>query len=295
MQLRTSILNGPDQNVDVKDHIVYLPLFGASAAEEFQSSDAYVFFFFEKGDGLHSIDYLDYPVKSSEVHITFPNQVQSWIFQTDCIGHRLIVSNAFIAQLMNEADQFNYATNKFPVIKVSNFDFKDLVANLKVIARELARPQINWQIVNLRVRLILLILNAKISAELHSSKKTSNSNIITIADNFKALLNKHIRETRSVHFYSDELFVSANYLGILCKRIFGKSAKTIINERLLLEAKRLLLGTNYSVKEIAYKLGFTDMANFSSFIKHMTGNSPKEIRQQQAESNGPAQSQLVSE
>lgn len=295
MQLPITSLNGPDPDVNVKDHIVYLPLIGASKAEQFQFSDAYVFFFFEKGDGLHSIDYLDYPAKSSEIHITFPNQVQSWTFQADCVGHRLIVSKYFIEQLMNEADQFNYATNRFPAIKVSNFDFIDLVANLKVIARELARPQINWQIVNLRVRLILLILNAKISSGALSPKKTSNSNIVTIADKFKALLNKHIRETRSVHFYSDELFVSANYLGILCKRIFGKSAKIIINERLLLEAKRLLLGTNYSVKEIAYKLGFSDMANFSSFIKHMTGNSPKEIRQQQAENTGAAQSQLVSE
>ncbi len=52
----------------------------------------------------------------------------------------------------------------------------------------------------------------------------------------------------------------------------------MINERVTLEMKRLLLRTDYDISEIAYKLGFNELSYFSRFFRRNTGMSPHEFR-----------------
>ena len=63
------------------------------------------------------------------------------------------------------------------------------------------------------------------------------------------------------------MFISAKHLNNLCKKGLNKTVTNLIHERIMIEAKRLLLFTDNSISEIAFELGFTDKSYFMRFLK----------------------------
>ena len=68
--------------------------------------------------------------------------------------------------------------------------------------------------------------------------------------------------------------ITPKHLSQTVKNLSGKTAKELIQDRVVLEAKRLLLHTPLSIKEIAYQLGFEEPLHFSAFFKNRAGVSP---------------------
>ncbi|QBQ41625.1 AraC family transcriptional regulator [Sphingobacterium psychroaquaticum] len=82
----------------------------------------------------------------------------------------------------------------------------------------------------------------------------------------------------SVSYLADKVNLSPNYLSDLLKKETGMNAKDHIHHHLIEEAKNILLGTNKSISEIAYELGFEYPQYFSKLFKQKTGNTPQEFR-----------------
>lgn len=97
---------------------------------------------------------------------------------------------------------------------------------------------------------------------------------------FTSLLAMHYREHRPIDFYASELSLSAAHLNALCRRLAGQSALQLINQRLLLEAKRSLVYTAMTVNQVSDSLGFSEPAYFSRFFKRCSGVTPKAFRLQ---------------
>ncbi|MBC9251702.1 AraC family transcriptional regulator [Pseudomonas alcaligenes] len=97
---------------------------------------------------------------------------------------------------------------------------------------------------------------------------------------FTRLLEAHYRAHRPIEQYAAELGISAAHLNALCRRLAGQSALQLINQRLLLEAKRCLVYTAMTVNQVADSLGFSEPAYFSRFFKRSTGLTPKAFRLQ---------------
>ena len=93
------------------------------------------------------------------------------------------------------------------------------------------------------------------------------------------MIDKNFMRERQVQSYAAQLGISSNYLNVLTRKHLGKSALNMINDRVMLEIKRLLLRTDYDISEIAYKLGFNELSYFSRFFKRNTGMTPIEFRQ----------------
>ncbi|CAL1517675.1 AraC family transcriptional regulator [Chitinophaga sp. MM2321] len=91
------------------------------------------------------------------------------------------------------------------------------------------------------------------------------------------LVNSHYIEKRTVKEYADLLSITPNHLSQTIKAVSGKNALSYISERLVSEAKSLLLYTDFSISEIAYRLGFSDPANFGKFFKKESGVPPSEF------------------
>lgn len=95
---------------------------------------------------------------------------------------------------------------------------------------------------------------------------------------FIQLLNLHFKEQSSLQFYADQMNITQDQLSQICKKGVGWSPKAMMQEKLLREAKRLLLFENKSVKEISYDLGFTEPTNFVKFFQQHMNMSPKNFR-----------------
>lgn len=97
---------------------------------------------------------------------------------------------------------------------------------------------------------------------------------------FKKLVSERYLSHRSVSDYALQLNVSPNYLNALCKKHEGKTATQLIQDRLLLESKRLLYATDMNVKEISFYLKFEDVSYFNRFFKKQTRITPVQYRRQ---------------
>ena len=95
---------------------------------------------------------------------------------------------------------------------------------------------------------------------------------------FSKLVSDTISENLSVNEYASRLNLTVDKLNEICKKNYGQSPKTIILEKKITEAKRLLYFTDLSVKEIAFHLGFEDSSYFSRIFKQKTNLSPTEFK-----------------
>ena len=91
---------------------------------------------------------------------------------------------------------------------------------------------------------------------------------------------QHYQHNSEVRFYAERLNVASGYLAQVTRKQRGLSPKAVIDERILIEAERRLRGTNETVQEIAYALGFSTQANFAKFFKKQKGISPTQFRKQ---------------
>ena len=96
---------------------------------------------------------------------------------------------------------------------------------------------------------------------------------------FRDLLETNFTKLKSVKDYASKIFISEKRLGQATTKILGKLPKEMINERVLLEAKRLLVHSNLSIKEIGQELGFDDPAYFVRYFKKNTETTPVEFRE----------------
>ena len=117
-------------------------------------------------------------------------------------------------------------------------------------------------------------------------KQLGEQNGILIPNNEKLrklelLIEQHFKAHKTVAFYASQLHVSARHLNNIVTQKSGKSISSMIQERLLMEAKRQLLHSEKTVNEIAYQLGFSDKAYFHRFFKKYTGLTPLAFRKNQ--------------
>ncbi|UOQ68325.1 helix-turn-helix domain-containing protein [Hymenobacter volaticus] len=105
---------------------------------------------------------------------------------------------------------------------------------------------------------------------------------------FQQLLELHYAQWKSVAEYADQLHVTANHLSVSIRKETGQPASEHIRRRIMLEAKRLVSLRDASLKEVAYQLGFEDVAHFSKLFKRCTGITFSHFKKQiQAQYNCP--------
>ncbi len=97
---------------------------------------------------------------------------------------------------------------------------------------------------------------------------------------FAILLEQHVAARHDVQFYADALQLAPAKLSKLLSRTVGKPTKQVIDERLVLEAKRYLLYTDLPLKEIAALLGYADPFHLSKTFKRVAGETPQAYREQ---------------
>ena len=101
---------------------------------------------------------------------------------------------------------------------------------------------------------------------------------IEIVLSFFHLLTEHIAISRSPSYYASLLHISPVYLNEVVKEVTGISATSYIRNELVMQAKRLLVHTNYAIKEVSNSLGIDDYAYFSRIFTQTTGISPSAFR-----------------
>lgn len=184
--------------------------------------------------------------------------------------------------LLNNIKKNHFLTNAFPS-KVSIKKEHNLIVNIfdeigKLLKALYQEPMdVDLHIVkNLMTTLLLIIQKRTIScSQPPQLGKTSTRNL---AVQFIQLLDQYLLKEASLKFYIDKLSTTEATLKSQCKQTLGFPPKEVMQQKLIIEAKRHLLNNEIPVQEIAYHLGYTDPSNFNKFFQKRVGISPKEFR-----------------
>lgn len=96
---------------------------------------------------------------------------------------------------------------------------------------------------------------------------------------FNDLIDRHMSEPLAVAEYADRLAISPTHLSRVCRAACGVSARAVIRERRMAEARALLAHTDIRVSAVGYSVGFADPNHFSRIFRDHCGVSPKSFRQ----------------
>ncbi|MDQ0420766.1 AraC family transcriptional activator of pobA [Peteryoungia aggregata LMG 23059] len=125
-----------------------------------------------------------------------------------------------------------------------------------------------------------LALTARIATQELSEADPADDNDRRI-EAFSTLLHREIRNHRPATFYATALGITPTHLNRVLKAKTGFGTQELIARRLIEEAQRELIFTPGSVKEVAFRLGFSDPAYFSRFFSRQTGSTPREWRERE--------------
>jgi len=245
--------------------------------------DYYTIIFIERGQGTHFIDFTEYEIADRSIFFIMPGQMHQVILTSEPTGwiitftEEFLIANSIPDKMINDIYLFN-DYGQSPPLPINENDmpvYKNLILQMAHFEKSL--ETYTQEAVGSLVKVFLIQGNNHCSL-----RKSNNPQLVETSNHilrtFKQLLNKKYATDHMVSNYADELAVTSDYLNKTVKNLTGKSAKDHIQSKLITEAKRSLLFSNISNKELAYELGFEESAHFNNFFKKSTGQTPSEFR-----------------
>lgn len=111
-------------------------------------------------------------------------------------------------------------------------------------------------------------------SEMTERKETGRTRIVA----FEELIERHFAQLKKPAEYADLLAITPNYLNKICREALGQTAGSVIRQRIVIEAKRLLLYTPDTVSQIADRLGFDSTSYFVALFRKQSGMTPEQFR-----------------
>lgn len=266
------------EQVAGRQELLFNELYGAKIIEKPHTHDFFMIILFDEAEGIHTIDSVDYQIDHHQVHVLFPGQIHKWDIKTGTIAYQLMIGRLFFEHF---APYFRFSFTNYqnhPVIQLTDDAFCLLHYEFNAIKKELQRDSSLVELISARAAVVAAIVSRE-AEHVFTEFKVYQSN--PRLAKFNMLIDEFFKKEKLVSFYAEKLHISGNYLNVLCKKHLKISATRLIQQRVCLEAKRLLRTTDFSVKEIAFELGFADQAYFSNFFKSQTGVSPTEFQKKQ--------------
>lgn len=245
--------------------------------------DYYTIIFVERGKGVHYVDFTEFKIEDLTIYFIQPGQMHQLVLSSEPAGwvitftEEFLVANSISEKLINDIYLFN-DYGQSPPLQVNEEDlpvYKNLIDQMNHFTGSL--ESYTLEAVGSLLKIFLIQSNNHCTL-----RKSNNPQLIEtgnhILSTFKQLLNKRYATAHMVSDYAAEMAVTGDYLNKIVKNLTGKSAKDHIQSKLITEAKRALLFSDISNKELAYELGFEESAHFNNFFKKITGQTPSEFR-----------------
>jgi AraC family transcriptional activator of pobA len=276
----TSLLSGKPAMIEVHEangiDIIIEPAFLMP-----HRKDYYFFAFVEEGSSRHWIDFMPYTVKPGHFYFTVPQQVH--------LKENTVPIKGYVAGFTEEFLMLeeNRMLRRLPVIQnpAGAHEIVLTAENISYIKDVMSKmtDEYNaggaWQNQMLTSWLrVLIIYLSRLYTEQFGEDKITQSHCLL--KSFQELIAERHAELHDVATYAGLLHLTPGYLNDVVKQQSGKTAISHIHNRLVVEAKRKLLHTDLSVKQIADQLGFEDAAYFNRFFKRLTDTTPIAFRNQ---------------
>lgn len=246
----------------------------------------YHIIWFQQGSPTHLVDFNPIKIKPNTLLFLSKDTVQRFDNKTKFEGKAILFTDSFFCKtetdtkFLRNSILFNdlFSVSQIQVEKQSKL-FTEL---LQQMMEELKNTKDNSQ--------ADILKNLLHNFLLHSERERRKQNFTEIKKGadldyvmlFKDLLEIGYKSQKQVNYYAKEIIITEKRLNQATTKVLGKSPKQLIDDRIMLEAKRILAHTTESLKEIGYRLGFEEPTNFIKYFKKHSKLTPTEFREKNA-------------
>jgi AraC-like DNA-binding protein len=256
----------------------YPEMFGS-----FERLDRFDLVWLKEGKGIHTIDMQDHPYEGSVLFVLSPGQIHRITHEGTARGVSLrFSSSAFHSE--RDFEDFVLDTCMFdtetscPAIRIDDTTSCIVDDILVRMSEEAAIDEPDSIIVTSSYLKILITTVNRLKRKKALDQITLTDPTYVLFRKFKIAVERNYSNNHSVQEYARLLNSATKSLNSASRKYGGMSASALIQNRILLEAKRALTYEARTVKEIGYELGFDDPAYFTRFFSRKIGVPPSEFR-----------------
>ncbi|MBD0724019.1 AraC family transcriptional regulator [Flavobacterium sp. L1I52] len=257
-----------------KNHLV-----NHSFIEKPHRHDFYLLVFFTHGSGVHEIDFNRFEIKAGSVFVLQPGQMHHWVLSEDIEGFIIFYTaemyNLYFGKKKIDDYPFYFSVQNNPEILLEKPEMETVLSYFENLVVEMQSEQL-WK--QDKIMNILDSIHIELARKYNEIYVHETHSYNVKIKNLEQLLEKKYKQQKSAAFYASELNISLKHLNRICNEILKKTTTEVIVDRIILEAKRMLLDKNWTVNEIAFALGYEDYSYFSRLFKKHSGMSPSEFR-----------------
>lgn len=239
--------------------------------------DFYLTVLFTKGTGVHEVDFIKYPVKRGAVFFLNPGQVHNWTLSNDIDGYIFFHTKEFydLRYQLKSIQDFPFFSSIYntPMLSANARVLKNIIPLFREILDEHKgrRALKSSRLCSLIDLLYIDLTRVYVPKE---KEPEGNTSYMQKFRKLESLIDKHFREEKSPAAYAGMMNMTTKHLNRICRSCVDKTLTDIILDRVILEAKRLLVQPGYSVVDVANAVGMFDQSYFTRLFKKSTGLTP---------------------
>lgn len=249
----------------------------------------YQIIWFKKGRGKHFVDFKDYDVSDNALFFIARNQVHYFDRHIDYKGVLIHFNETFLIRHDDEIDfflKYNISSSPYqrPSCSIDGSTNDILDEYIRQITRELSGREEFGREDLLRSYLKSFLIQIQRRKNGFEKEQGDQNSLVAWNEKrgkllqFVSLVDEYYNKGLSVGEYARLLLISPRTLSDITHQLLGKTPLRMLQERIILEAQRLLLHSGLNVNQVGYRLGFDDPSYFVKYFKRHAGISPAEFR-----------------
>ena len=237
-----------------------------------------------RGSGCCSIDLEKYRLADNVIYTIPPGRFHQFMPAGDVSGYVLSFNTEFLHLAIEGPGRPFFKEISADLKQVSMLSLQSGNAALHLVLADITREFETHLMLQMEILSglfkILLVYMKRLATPVR--REEASSHRMRLFNSFYAKLDEQFKTMKQVAEYASELSVTPNYLTDVVKKVTGYSASYHIQQRMVLEAKRLALYSDANMKMVAYSLGFDDLSHFSKFFKNAAGINFSEFRKKRS-------------
>jgi AraC family transcriptional activator of pobA len=241
----------------------------------------YELFLVSSGAMIHNADFKEFQLSANTLFFISQGQLHIWAKNIikPLVGFRLMFTESFMTQ------NFIKPNFLFELVYLNNIYFNPLLTvepNAKIYTYfELLQQEYedqNRNTHNLQAMVFLILNEIQKIAIKQIDNQAQSTNDLSLYKQFLYAVENSFHQNISIDQYAESLCISTRQLSRIVKNITNLTLNQVIQNRRILEAKRLLKYSTYSIGEISFCCGFEDTSYFIRLFKKMENCTPTEFK-----------------
>lgn len=249
---------------------------GKDMVQALHRHDHYFLLVITTGTGMHECDFRPHTIEGRTIFSMRPGQVHRLDLKAGSSGYIVQFKADFLALGDQGARLVLRRAGHLEEVRVQEARYGPLLMLLDRIAQEMANGK------QARLQLVRAYLGAFLADLVLCTPQAANEANNYAQERLEELLElieTRVHTTKEVAAYAELMHLSTFQLNAITKAGMGRTCSELINDQIILEAKRYLLATTDQVSQVADRLGYEDVSYFIRFFKKHTGHTPEGFRQ----------------